>query len=66
MVDHSNHHGQILDAEKYRGIARELRCLAFRRVPFDLCRKNQLLALAKGFDRFADRIEGPEEKAAAD
>jgi len=29
---------------------------------FDLCRKEHLLALAKGFDRFADRIERTDEK----
>ncbi len=54
-----------LPADRYREIARQLRCIAFRRVSFDLCRKEQLLALAKGFDRFADRIEHPDEDIAA-
>jgi hypothetical protein len=54
-----------LAADRYREIARQLRCIAFRRVTFDLCRKKQLLALAKGFDRFADRIERTDEKIAA-
>ena len=42
---------------RYRTIARELRCLALKRAPFDLCRQAQLKALAEGFERFADRIE---------
>ena len=54
-----------LSADRYREIARELRCIAFKRMPFDLCRKDQLLALAKGFDRFADRIERKDDKIAA-
>ena len=64
LNDYSRNHD--LDAERYRRIARELRYIAFNRAPFDLCRKNQLLALAKGFDRFADRVEGVDERAAAD
>jgi hypothetical protein len=59
------HEGE-LRADRYRDIARELRCLAFKRAPFDLCRKAQLMALAKGFDQFADRIEGTDRKIAAD
>jgi hypothetical protein len=55
-----------LRAERYREIARELRFLAFNRTPFDLCRKAQLMALAEGFDRFADRIEHTERKIVAD
>jgi len=43
-------------------IARQLSCAAFKRLSFDFCRKEQLLALAKGFDRFADRIERTDEK----
>ncbi len=54
-----------LPADRYREIARQLRCIAFKRVAFDLCRKDQLLALAKGFDRFADRIERTDDKRAA-
>jgi hypothetical protein len=54
-----------VSADSYREIARQLRCIAFKRVSFDLCRKEQLLALAKGFDRFADRIEHSDEKIAA-
>jgi hypothetical protein len=55
-----------LRAGRYRTIARELRCLAFKGAPFDLCRRGQLMALAKGFDRFADRVECTDEKVAAD
>jgi hypothetical protein len=36
-----------LRADSYREIARQLRGTAFNRVPFDLCRKEQLLALAR-------------------
>jgi hypothetical protein len=54
-----------LSADRCREIARQLRCIAFKRVSFDLCRKEQLLALAKGFDRFADRIERTDEQIAA-
>ena len=61
MVDDSGLH-----ADRYREIARHLRCIAFKRMSYNLCRKNQLLALAKGFDRFADRIEETDEKMAAD
>ena len=49
-------HDDELRADRYREIARELRHTAFVRVPFDLCRRKQLLALANGFDRFAERI----------
>ncbi len=52
-------------AENYRDTARQLRCAAFRKFPFDLCRKGQLLALAKGFERFADDIDRAEEKRTA-
>ncbi len=52
-------------ADSYRETARQLRCTAFKRVSFDLCRKEQLLALAKGFDRFADHIERTDEKMTA-
>jgi hypothetical protein len=55
-----------LAADSYREIARELRHTAFTQMEFDLCRHDQLLALAKGFDRFADRIDGEVEKLAAD
>jgi hypothetical protein len=55
-----------LRADRHREIARELRCTAFKRVRFDLCRKAQLLALASGFDRFADRIDETDRKIAAD
>ena len=53
-------------SDNYRAIARQLRWLAFEKVPFDLCRRKQLLALAAGFDDFADRIEPTNEKIAAD
>ena len=53
-------------ADRYREIARELRHAAFMQMPFDLCRHDQLLALAKGFDRFADRLAHNDKKLAAD
>lgn len=54
-------------ADRYREIARELRCIAFKQCAFDLCRRDQLLSLAEGFDRFADRFEErTDEKLAAD
>jgi hypothetical protein len=56
MVDRS-----ALRADRYREIARELRCVAFNQV--NLCRKSQLMALSEGFDRFADRIEQATEQA---
>jgi len=62
MVDEQGH----LSSDRYRDIARELRCLAFKRAPFDLCRKAQMMALAAGFDRFADRIDDTSRKIAAD
>ena len=42
-----------LRAHRYREIARELRHTAFMQMPFDLCRRDQLLALAKEHDRAA-------------
>jgi hypothetical protein len=53
-------HASELRADRYREIARELRCLAFKRTPFDLCRQAQMIALAEGFEKFADRIEVPD------
>ena len=61
MLDH-----HPLSADRYREIARELRHTAFTQVQFDFCRRGQLLALAKGFDRLADRIADAGQKAAAD
>jgi hypothetical protein len=54
-----------LRADRYREIARELRCLAFKQAPFDLCREAQLKALAEGFERFADRVERASPQVAA-
>jgi hypothetical protein len=42
-------------AELYRQNAQALRRLAAE-LRFDFCRREQLLALAAGFDRFADRL----------
>ena len=39
----------------FRGVAQSLREIA-NRVRFDWKRKNQILALADGFERFADRL----------
>ena len=52
-------------AALYRQSARTLRQLAAE-VRFDFCRREQLLALAAGFDRFADRVEQAPLKRAAD
>jgi len=49
--------------EQYRGIARELRHIAEGQ-RFDLCRHDQLIALADGFDRLADRVEHEIERVA--
>lgn len=59
-------HESELRADRYREIARELRCLAFKRAPFDLCRQAQMMALAEGFEKFADRIKATDRKIAAD
>ena len=49
-----------------RGIARELRRMAEAQ-RFDLCRRDQLIALAQGFERLAERLaREPEQLAAAD
>ncbi|HZU90389.1 MAG TPA: hypothetical protein VE993_14145 [Stellaceae bacterium] len=53
-------------AEQYRRIARSLRGIALARLRLDLCRRDQLLALARGFERYADRIGRSDAKAAAD
>jgi hypothetical protein len=44
-------------AASYRQSARKLRRVAAG-IRFDLCRREQLLALARGFDRLAERLEG--------
>jgi hypothetical protein len=41
---------------RFREIADTLRGIA-RQVRYDLCRVDQLCALAAGFDRLADRLE---------
>lgn len=72
MADEASLHVALLNdsdisrAARYREIARQLRCLAFNRLPFDLTRHDQLLALSKGFHRFPDRLEHIDEKIAAD
>ena len=43
-------------AEHFRGVADNLRRLAAE-LRHDLCRKDQILALADGFERFAERLE---------
>ena len=42
-------------AEHFRGVAAQLRILAGK-TRFDIRRNDQLLALAAGFERFADRL----------
>ncbi|HEX6440812.1 MAG TPA: hypothetical protein VF007_01400 [Stellaceae bacterium] len=52
-------------ASNYRETARKLRRLAGE-LRFDLCRRNQLLALADGFERLAVRLIKRFETEAAD
>ena len=52
-------------AATYRENATTLRRLAAQ-IGFDFCRRDQLLALAAGFDRLAERVEGSCMKEAAD
>lgn len=49
----------------YRQSATALRELAAE-IRFDFCRREQLLCLAGGFDRLAERLEGAPLKHAAD
>jgi uncharacterized NAD(P)/FAD-binding protein YdhS len=60
MLDDDKHRASLhrQTAERLRQIAAELR--------FDLCRREQLRALAKGFDRLAEKREGSPLKQAAD
>ena len=43
-------------AEHFRGVAKQLRTLA-EKTRYDIRRNDQLLALADGFERFADRLQ---------
>ena len=43
-------------AEHFRGVAAQLRTLADQ-TRYDFRRRDQLLALAAGFERFADRLD---------
>ena len=52
-------------AALYRQSARRLRRIAAE-LRFDLCRREQLLSLAAGFERLADRLDGSPLKHAAD
>jgi hypothetical protein len=52
-------------AEHFRGVAAQLRTLA-EKTRYDIRRNDQLLALADGFERFADRLQqeaGPDTKS---
>jgi hypothetical protein len=44
-------------AEHFRGVAENLRNLAATRLRYDIRRRDQLLALAAGFERFACRLQ---------
>jgi hypothetical protein len=44
-------------AEHFRGVAENLRTLAGKSFRYDIRRRDQLLALAAGFERFAERLE---------
>jgi hypothetical protein len=56
---------QEAGASNYRETASKLRRLAGE-LRFDLCRRNQLLALADGFERLADRLRKRFTTEAAD
>ena len=58
-------HDRDARADTYRENAATLRRLA-QAIRFDFCRQQQLLALAAGFDRLADRVDGLDLKEAAD
>ena len=58
-------HEEDTGAALYRQSAERLRQIAAD-MRFDLCRREQLLALASGFDRLAERVEGSPLKQAAD
>lgn len=55
---------QEADASAHSETAQKLRRLAGG-LRYDLCRRNQLLALADGFERFAGRQTRRNERAAA-
>ena len=60
----------MLDEEQtrsalYRQSAKRLRLVADE-LRFDLCRREQLRALADGFERLAEKLEGSALKEAAD
>ena len=44
-------------AEHFRNVAENLRSLAAAHLRYDIRRRDQLLALADGFQRFAERLE---------
>jgi hypothetical protein len=56
---------QIERAATYRENAGTLRRLASQ-IRFDLCRRQQLGAFARAFDRLAEKLEGSPLKHAAD
>ena len=63
MVDEQNE--DECRAALYRQSANSLRRIAAD-LRFDFCRREQLLSLAGGFDRLAERLEGSTLKEAAD
>ena len=64
MVDEQSQQDQTR-ASLYRQSASRLRRIAAE-LRFDLCRRQQMLSLAGGFERFADKLEGSPLKHAAD
>jgi hypothetical protein len=64
MVDEQDQQDRTR-ASLYRQSASGLRRIAAE-LRFDLCRRQQLLSLAGGFDRLADKLEGSPLKHAAD
>ena len=54
MDDEETHQSR---AEHFRGVAKNLRDLATTQLRYDIRRRDQLLALADGFERFAERLE---------
>jgi len=61
----SNMAEEEIRAAQHRQTAETLRQLAAQ-IRSDLCRREQLFALAAAFDRFAARLEGPCLHEAAD
>jgi hypothetical protein len=60
-----SHESETQGPARFREIADTLRGIA-RQIQYDLCRIDQLHALAAGFDRLADRVERDAKTHSAD